>query len=179
MTRKKGHVCRHIRPYLETDGMLTVESYSTLNLWLRGNNLIHLWTILIPLSGFLFVVIPAASALPLSTHVKSNVMRFKPKFAFRKRMHMVHAPPGHPFSPQLIRKHSDNISGKQNFISINNEIITVRSKPWQAVRVDQKRSIFSHRPDLGRIPARWGIKNVCGNLIAPRSIWNSAQAGCM
>lgn len=100
-------------------------------------------------------VIPTASALPLSTHVKSNVMRSKPTFAL---IHMVHTPPGQAFSPQLIRKYSYIISGKQNFISINNEIITVRSKPRQIVLVDQKQSIFSHCRDTGPILARWGIK---------------------
>lgn len=32
-----------------------------------------------------------------------------------------------------------------------------------------------YRPSSGRV----GDKNAYGNLIAPRSIWNSAQAGCM
>lgn len=79
-------------------------------------------------------------------------------FVLRTRMHTVHAPPGHTFSAQFIWKHSDNFPGKQNSISINNEIITVRSKPWQTVSVDQKQSIFSHCPVIGPILARWGIK---------------------
>lgn len=72
-------------------------------------------------------------------------------------MHTVHAPPGHAFSLQFIWKHSDNFPGKQNSISINNEIITARSKPWQTVSVDQQ-SISSQRPVIGPIPDRWGIK---------------------
>lgn len=185
MTQQKHcamNICKGLWVNLQSDKvtcMLTVESYSTPKLWLSWNNPIHLWTILIPLSRFLSVVIPAASALPLSTHVKSNVIRFKPTFALRTRMHMVHAPPGYAFSPQLIPNHSDNISGKHNFISINNEIITVRSKPWQTVLVDQKRSIFSTPPWYRPNSVQVANKNACGNLIVPRSIWNSAQSGCM
>ncbi len=121
-------------------------------------------------------VIPTASALPLSTHVKSNVMRSKPTFALRTRIHGAHT------SRTSILSTAHSQTQQQHFCKtkfhLNNEIITVRSKPWQTVLVDQKQSIFSNCPDTGPLPARWG-KNACGNLIAPRSIWNSAQAGCM
>lgn len=79
-------------------------------------------------------------------------------FVLRTRMHTVHAPPGQHSHRSSFESTVTTFLEKQKSISINNEIITVRSKPWQTVSVDQKQSIFSHCPVIGPILARWGIK---------------------
>lgn len=147
-------------------------------LWLRGINLIHLWTILIPLSRFLFVVIPIANALHLSTHVKSNVMRFKPTF-FSQNTHAYGTCTSRTRILTTVHlKTQRQLSWKTKFhLHKQWDYYSEIKAMADSVSGSTKHFLTTpcYRPNSGQV----GDKNASGNLTAPRSIWNSAQAGCM